>query len=303
MADNKKYLSFDGHQHTKSDITDFPTSLPADGGNADTVNGHTINADVPANAKFTDTTYNTMSGASASAAGKSGLVPTPPAGALKTYLSAVGGWANPFAPTVITEVGTDANSYRTSGIYFFLKDQSPLNAPFSGCNGWLLVSTYGSSIAIKQIWFRLGAVGVNDNDTFVRTYVNGTWSDWKQFATFPSVSACFNILSVSQGNITSLTKNGNNYYIPYKTGASMALIELWLHQATVTSTKTTYSTTYGTKLINKISSNMTSVSPTLTMIACNINVGADTTGRLIINTDSSSSSEAIDYRVTWYVEN
>ena len=35
----------------------IPTTLPANGGNADTVNGHTVNADVPANAKFTDTKY------------------------------------------------------------------------------------------------------------------------------------------------------------------------------------------------------------------------------------------------------
>lgn len=47
-----------GHKHTKSDITDFPTSMPANGGNSTTVNGHTVNSDVPANAKFTDTTYN-----------------------------------------------------------------------------------------------------------------------------------------------------------------------------------------------------------------------------------------------------
>ena len=45
------------HTHTKSQITDFPTSLPANGGNADTVGGHTVGIDVPANAKFTDTTY------------------------------------------------------------------------------------------------------------------------------------------------------------------------------------------------------------------------------------------------------
>ena len=43
------------HKHRKADITDFPNSLPANGGNADTVNGHTVNSDVPANAKFTDT--------------------------------------------------------------------------------------------------------------------------------------------------------------------------------------------------------------------------------------------------------
>lgn len=39
----------------KANKSDIPTKLPADGGNADTVNGHTVNADVPANAKFTDT--------------------------------------------------------------------------------------------------------------------------------------------------------------------------------------------------------------------------------------------------------
>ena len=33
----------------------IPSSLPADGGNADTVNGHSVNADVPENAVFTDT--------------------------------------------------------------------------------------------------------------------------------------------------------------------------------------------------------------------------------------------------------
>ena len=45
------------------------TKLPADGGNAATVGGHTVGVNVPANAKFTDTTY--------SAAGTSlGLVKT-----------------------------------------------------------------------------------------------------------------------------------------------------------------------------------------------------------------------------------
>lgn len=36
---------------------DIPTTLPANGGNADTVNGHTVGIDVPSDAKFTDTTY------------------------------------------------------------------------------------------------------------------------------------------------------------------------------------------------------------------------------------------------------
>ena len=49
-------------KNTISAIGDFvkgeiPTSLPANGGNADTVNNHTVNTDVPSSAKFTDTTY------------------------------------------------------------------------------------------------------------------------------------------------------------------------------------------------------------------------------------------------------
>ena len=35
--------------------TDIPTTLPANGGNADTVNNHTVRSDVPENAVFTDT--------------------------------------------------------------------------------------------------------------------------------------------------------------------------------------------------------------------------------------------------------
>lgn len=38
-------------------IKNKPTSMPANGGNAATVNGHTVKADVPENAKFTDTVY------------------------------------------------------------------------------------------------------------------------------------------------------------------------------------------------------------------------------------------------------
>lgn len=45
------------HTHTKAEITDFPTALPADGGNSTTVNNHTVNSDVPENAVFTDTVY------------------------------------------------------------------------------------------------------------------------------------------------------------------------------------------------------------------------------------------------------
>lgn len=52
------------HTHTKSQITDFPKSMPANGGNSTTVNGHSVNSDVPEGAKFTDTTYSVATASS-----------------------------------------------------------------------------------------------------------------------------------------------------------------------------------------------------------------------------------------------
>ena len=86
-----------GVTDTASDayIKNKPTSMPANGGNAATVGGHTVAVDVPAGAKFTDTTYSTFKGATASAAGGAGLVPAPAAGAQSKYLRADGSWASP----------------------------------------------------------------------------------------------------------------------------------------------------------------------------------------------------------------
>lgn len=44
-------------QTDKANKVELPTELPANGGNADTVNGHTVKSDVPENAVFTDTIY------------------------------------------------------------------------------------------------------------------------------------------------------------------------------------------------------------------------------------------------------
>lgn len=87
--------------------TDIPSVLPAEGGNAATVNGHTVNADVPAGAKFTDnnTTYSPMLGASASAAGTQGLVPAPAKGKQNSFLRGDGTWVE---MTEATDADIDA---------------------------------------------------------------------------------------------------------------------------------------------------------------------------------------------------
>lgn len=111
--------------------TDIPKALPADGGDADTVNGYTVENDVPAEAKFTDTVYThpttagnkhipaggafgqvlkwksngeaewgdetdtqygSMTGATASAPGTSGLIPPPAKGQQDCFLKGDGTW-------------------------------------------------------------------------------------------------------------------------------------------------------------------------------------------------------------------
>lgn len=49
------WLGLGSLAYSSATIPTIPSSLPANGGNSSTVNGHTVNSDVPANAKFTDT--------------------------------------------------------------------------------------------------------------------------------------------------------------------------------------------------------------------------------------------------------
>ena len=51
----KLWLGLGSLAYSSATIPTIPSSLPANGGNASTVNGHTVESNVPANAKFTDT--------------------------------------------------------------------------------------------------------------------------------------------------------------------------------------------------------------------------------------------------------
>mgnify|MGYP000641621440 FL=1 len=57
LTDYVKTTDVDKKLNNKANKTEIPTELPANGGNSATVNGHTVNADVPENAVFTDTVY------------------------------------------------------------------------------------------------------------------------------------------------------------------------------------------------------------------------------------------------------
>lgn len=84
-------------------IANKPNSLPANGGDADTVGGHTVEVNVPAGAKFTDTTY------SAATASEDGLM-------TKTDFAKLGafGEASEYSKTTEVETLITGKGYQTS---------------------------------------------------------------------------------------------------------------------------------------------------------------------------------------------
>lgn len=257
-------------QTDKADRSELPTTLPANGGNADTVNGYNVGCDVPAGAKFTDTkythpttagnkhiptggssgqilkwaadgtavwgadnntTYSAMTGATASAAGKAGLVPAPAAGASTRYLRSDGTW------------------------------QVPPNTTYA-------VATTSTS----------GLMGNTD-----KSKLNNTMS----------------ITAISQGQISSLTYNMGNYYIPNVSRATKALIEYWTDDQ-FSGNMTFNSSSYGSRYCTGISSSMTAISATSIISGStnSVGVGVDATGRPYFNQAVGRSDY---YRVTWFL--
>lgn len=91
---------------------------------------YSLGKDVPANAVFTDHTYDNMTASTASAAGKAGLVPAPPAGAQGKFLRGDGTWQ------AIASSGLSA--YPVGSIYQSTDPTSPA-ALFGG--SWAKVSS------------------------------------------------------------------------------------------------------------------------------------------------------------------
>ncbi len=128
------------------------------------VNGYTVATSVPAGAKFTDTTYSDMKGATGSAAGTHGLVPAPAAGKNGQFLRGDGTWANPAntdthytAKNVLSSSSTgQTNAGNTSNPYLNLVENGAVRSTHqikgggattvtTDANGNLVISSVNST--------------------------------------------------------------------------------------------------------------------------------------------------------------
>ncbi len=157
----------------------------------------------------TNTTYSNMTGATASAAGKAGLVPAPAADKHSSFLRGDGIWFNPFAATNVTATAKNANDYNAPGIFYFAQDYTPINAPAGVVNGYLIVIAV-TTTNIKQIWLRHGTVNSNDHEIYIRSYNGTNWSSWAKCITskdVASLTVCYQG-SFNSGTVTKALPSG-----------------------------------------------------------------------------------------------
>ena len=122
----------------------LPSALPASGGDADTVGGHTVKTDVPENAVFTDTKPVNMKGATSSNAGAAGYAPAPSAGAQDKYLRGDGTWQTP--------PNTTYSAVTTS------KDGLMISADKKKLDGFLEAENYALKTDISTVYKYKGSV-------------------------------------------------------------------------------------------------------------------------------------------------
>ena len=169
--------------NSKADKTELPTTLPANGGNANTVNGHIVNADVPENAVFTDTIYS---------------LPT----ATKTALGGV---------KVGDNLSVAADGTLSAPIYSNpnLLDNPDFKINQRGVSGTITAAGY----FVDRWKLKSGSVTVNDNKTLT---LNGTIEQILENAAGANVTASSNAGVISYNNSTkTVSLTGQNVTVSW----------------------------------------------------------------------------------------
>lgn len=180
-------------------IKNKPTSLPANGGNSSTVNGHSVQSDVPANAVFTDTKPVTMKGATSSTAGSAGYAPAPAAGKQSSFLRGDGTWVIP----------TNTNTTYTltkSGATITLKGSDGSETSVTDSNTTYSLSSFGITATASELNYM---DGVTSN---VQTQLNGKASTTHSHNYAGSSSAGGAANSANKLNGTVLTNQNLDDY-------------------------------------------------------------------------------------------
>ena len=151
-------------------------------GGKPTAIGYTILSNVPANAKFTDTTYGVFAAATASSAGGKGLVPAPAAGAQGKFLRGDGTWqtisdSNTWRPVQdnLTSSATDQSLSANQGKILKGLVDGKVDNTEAGANGLLsTLTTSWTAIPTDDTYFvRQDTAG---GDTFGRVKFSTLWS-------------------------------------------------------------------------------------------------------------------------------
>ena len=102
----------------------------------------------------------------------------------------------------------NANDFTTPGMYYL--GTTATNIP-AGTNGYLFVAANSNGSSVKQIFSRMGTIGTNDYQTYIRTLTSGTWGSW------------YAIITEKGGTITGeLSVGSNNWNGIYLPGGSSA---------------------------------------------------------------------------------
>ena len=184
-----KNVAFTG---SYTDLSNKPTSLPANGGNSATVNGHTVNADVPANAKFTDT--NTWRGI------QNSLTSDSTTDSLSAAQGKILNDTKLLNKTLdSSKTNIDLDTISETGIYHILGTGTVSNVPVNG-NGTLFVDK--SVGTPNQIFYR-------DADLLI-AYKRIYNSDAKKWGNWNKLS--FSDTNTTYSNGTGIGLSGTTFY-------------------------------------------------------------------------------------------
>ena len=232
---------------TSSDayIKNKPTSLPANGGDADTVNGHTIQSDVPANAVFTDTKYST---GTTTTAGITKLYTgtgtntdgTMTQNAITTALnskassshthnyagaSSAGGSANSAVKLDTSTAGSSTQPVYFSGgkpvaCTYTLEKSVPSNAVFTDTNTWIALKGATTSAAGTAGYAPAPSAGAANR--YLRS--DGTWAvppDTNTTYSAATASAAGLMSAADKTKLDGIATGANKYTLPTASSSTL----------------------------------------------------------------------------------